>query len=212
VARKTKEQISFNMSRVRGKDSELEKALRAELDRRGLTTYSRNDRDVFGKPDFAFKARKVAVFCDSEFWHGYDWEHAANEHKTNRDFWIPKIEKNMERDKTVTERLTADGWTVLRFWGNHIMRDVSVCGDDIERVLRVYPRSPYRMVDLCAGIGGIRRGFELARGFTNVLSAEIDKYACMTYEHIFGENPQNDLTTEAFKKKVESTAYDIPRL
>lgn len=67
----------------------------------------------------------------------------------------------------------------------------------------------YKMIDLCAGIGGIRRGFELAKGFKNVLSAEIDKYACMTYEHLYGDNPQNDITTEEFKEKVEKTNYDI---
>lgn len=67
----------------------------------------------------------------------------------------------------------------------------------------------YKMIDLCAGIGGIRRGFELAKGFKNVLSAEIDKYACMTYEHLYGDNPQNDITTEEFKQKVENTEYDI---
>ena len=67
----------------------------------------------------------------------------------------------------------------------------------------------YKMIDLCAGIGGIRRGFELAKGFNNVLSAEIDKYACMTYEHLYGDNPENDITTEEFKKKVENTDYDI---
>ncbi|MCC8073194.1 MAG: DNA (cytosine-5-)-methyltransferase [Clostridiales bacterium] len=67
----------------------------------------------------------------------------------------------------------------------------------------------YRMIDLCAGIGGIRRGFELAGCFENVLSAEIDKYACMTYEHLYGDNPKNDITTENFKKKVENIEYDI---
>ena len=67
----------------------------------------------------------------------------------------------------------------------------------------------YKMIDLCAGIGGIRRGFELAKGFNNVLSAEIDKYACMTYEHLYGDNPENDITTEEFKQKVENTDYDI---
>lgn len=65
------------------------------------------------------------------------------------------------------------------------------------------------MIDLCAGIGGIRRGYELAGGFKNVLSAEIDKYACMTYEHLYNENPLNDITTEEFKQKVENTNYDI---
>ncbi len=67
----------------------------------------------------------------------------------------------------------------------------------------------YKMIDLCAGIGGIRRGFELAKGFKNVLSAEIDKYACMTYEHLYGDNPENDITTDEFKQKVENTEYDI---
>lgn len=65
------------------------------------------------------------------------------------------------------------------------------------------------MIDLCAGIGGIRRGFELSKGFKNVLSAEIDKYACMTYEHLYGDNPMNDITTEEFKQTVEKTKYDI---
>ena len=67
----------------------------------------------------------------------------------------------------------------------------------------------YRTIDLCAGIGGIRRGFELTGKFTNVLSAEIDEYACKTYEHLFGENPKNDLTSEEFKQKVVQTEYDV---
>ena len=68
---------------------------------------------------------------------------------------------------------------------------------------------PYRTIDLCAGIGGIRRGFEMTGHFENVLSAEIDKYACLTYEHLFGENPQNDLTSDKFKKIVEQIDYEI---
>ena len=68
---------------------------------------------------------------------------------------------------------------------------------------------PYRMIDLCAGIGGIRRGFELAGEFENVLSAEIDSYACKTYEHLFGENPLNDLTSDSFKAMVDRTEYDV---
>lgn len=67
----------------------------------------------------------------------------------------------------------------------------------------------YTMIDLFCGIGGVRRGFELAGNFENVLSAEIDKYACMTYEHLYGENPMNDVTTQAFKEKVKQTPYDV---
>ncbi len=66
-----------------------------------------------------------------------------------------------------------------------------------------------KTVDLFAGIGGIRRGFEMTGKFSNVLSAEIDKYACETYEHLYGENPYNDVTSEEFKKKVEQTEYDV---
>lgn len=67
----------------------------------------------------------------------------------------------------------------------------------------------YKTVDLFAGIGGIRRGFEKTGKFKNVLSAEIDKYACQAYEHIFGENPFNDVTTDSFKEKLKNTEYDI---
>lgn len=67
----------------------------------------------------------------------------------------------------------------------------------------------YKTIDLCAGIGGIRRGYELAGCFKNVLSAEIDKNACKTYEHLYGENPENDITTEEFKQKVDNTEYDV---
>lgn len=67
----------------------------------------------------------------------------------------------------------------------------------------------YKTIDLCAGIGGIRRGYELAGCFRNVLSAEIDKNACLTYKHLYGEDAMNDITTEEFKKKVDNTEYDV---
>ena len=67
----------------------------------------------------------------------------------------------------------------------------------------------YKTIDLCAGIGGIRRGFELTGSFVNVLSAEIDPYAAATYKHLFGEDPTNDLTSESFKQKVDETEYDV---
>ena len=67
----------------------------------------------------------------------------------------------------------------------------------------------YKIVDLCAGIGGIRKGFELTNRVTNVLSAENDKYACKTYEHLYGEDPMNDVTTDEFKDLLKNTPYDI---
>ncbi len=210
MAQKTKEQISYNMSQVHSTDSALERAFVNELNRRRITTYLKNDSSVFGRPDFVFKARKIAVFCDSEFWHGFDWENAKKDIKSNREFWISKIERNIKRDKEVTARLTAEGWTVLRFWEHRIKKSLLECVDEIITALRtLMPQMPFKTIDLCAGIGGIRRGFELTGFFRNVLSAEKDSWACKTYEHIFGENPNNDVTSEEFKLLVDSTPYDV---
>ena len=195
MAGKTKPQTNYSMKGLRTKEIKLKTALCTEFNRRGLTTYTKNNY-AFRKPDFVFAARKIAVFCDNEFLRGYNRGNA-------------KIKKNIERDKMITKQLQRKGWTVLRFWGNQIETNVAGCVDEIERHLRIFPRRPYRTVDLCAGIGGIRRGFELAGEFVNVLSAEVDRYACMTYEHLFGEDPTNDLTSKAFKERIEQTPYDI---
>lgn len=135
MASKTPEQISYNMHQVKCKDSAIEIALRKELWHRGLR-YRKNDKSVLGKPDIVFKAKRVAVFCDSEFWHGYDWDNRKVDFKSNRDFWIHKIERNMERDTEVTVELQNDGWTVFRFWGKEIKRNVSACADIIEKAVR----------------------------------------------------------------------------
>lgn len=131
--KKTKEQISYNMRQVKNKDSKIELLLREELWKRGLR-YRKNVKTVFGKPDIAFIRKKIAVFVDSEFWHGYNWDVKKNEIKSNRDFWIAKIERNIERDAEVNEYLSNDGWIVLRFWGNDIKKDVAACADKIESV------------------------------------------------------------------------------
>ena len=131
---KTKEQISFNMRQVKNKDSEIEITLRKELWRRGLR-YRKNVKTITGKPDIVFKGKKVAVFCDSEFWHGYDWEHRNLEIKSRREFWVPKIERNIKRDREVSEMLEAEGWIVLRFWGRQIKKNPAGCADIIERTL-----------------------------------------------------------------------------
>ena len=67
----------------------------------------------------------------------------------------------------------------------------------------------WKTIDLCAGIGGIRRGFELTGCFENVLSAEIDEQACQTYQLLYGDDPRNDLTSREFKDKVKATKYDV---
>lgn len=130
----TPEQRHKNMQAVKNKNTKIEVLLRKELWSRGLR-YQKNSKKVFGKPDIVFIGKKVAVFCDSEFFHGYDWENKQKEIKSNRDFWIPKIERNMQRDKEVNETLEKSGWTVLRFWGNDIKKNVNDCADKIETAL-----------------------------------------------------------------------------
>lgn len=207
--KKSKEEIQFNMSQVRNKNTSLENIICTKLQLEGVTTFIRNDKNVFGHPDITFPAKKIAVFCDGDFWHGYDWEKAKEEIKSNRQFWINKIERNIHRDLEVNIKLESEGWLVLRFWGHQIKKDSDYCVSVILNKLRKLPKAPYKTIDLCAGIGGIRRGFELTRQFENVLSAETDKYACKTYFHLFGEDPKNDLTTEEFKSKVAEKKYDF---
>lgn len=133
--KKTKEQISFNMKQIKNKDSLIEIILRKELWNRGLR-YQKNVTKIFGKPDLIFKSTKVAVFCDSEFWHGYNWEEHKKAFKSHQEFWTSKIERNMKRDIEVTEELQKQGWKVLRFWGNEIKKNVSSCVDVIEKTVR----------------------------------------------------------------------------
>ena len=123
------------MQAIKNNDSEIELILRKELWKRGLR-YRKNVKNIFGHPDIAFIGKKVAVFCDSEFWHGYDWEHRKADIKSRRDFWIPKIERNMQRDIEVTGVLKSDGWIVLRFWGKEIKKDVCKCADIIETAVK----------------------------------------------------------------------------
>lgn len=130
----TPEQRHKNMQAVKSKDSEIERLLRNELWKRGLR-YRKNVKHIIGKPDIVFIGKKVAVFCDSEFWHGYNWEERKEDIKTRREFWIPKIERNIQRDIEVNKQLTEEGWIVLRFWGRDIKRNCSECADKIEKVL-----------------------------------------------------------------------------
>ena len=134
MSKKTPEQISYNMQQVKNKDSKIEVLLRKELWSRGIR-YRKNVTRIYGKPDIVFIGKKIAVFCDSEFWHGYDWENRKSDIKSHQEFWIPKIERAIQRDREVTERLQSEGWIVLRFWGKEIKKNVSECADIIQKAL-----------------------------------------------------------------------------
>lgn len=133
--RHTPDQRRKNMQTIKNKDSQIELMLRKELWGRGLR-YQKNSNKVFGHPDIVFIGKKVAVFCDSEFWHGYDWENRKKNFKSNTEFWVPKIESNMYRDAQVNHKLEDDGWLVLRFWGNDIEKNTSACADEIEKAVK----------------------------------------------------------------------------
>jgi len=128
------EQRRRNMQAVKNKDSQIETTLRHELFRRGYR-YRKNYRKVYGKPDIVFTKEKIAIFCDSEFWHGYDWSNRKADFKSRRDFWIQKIERNIARDNEVTLQLEADGYIVLRFWGKQILKELDMVAAKIEQAI-----------------------------------------------------------------------------
>ena len=128
----TAEQRKKNMQAVKSTNSQIETVLGKMLWNNGLR-YRKNDITVFGRPDFTIKKHKIAVFCDSEFWHGDDWENRKNDFKSNQEFWIPKIERNIQRDKEVNEELEKQGWTVLRFWGKNIIKNPRDCVLEVKK-------------------------------------------------------------------------------
>ena len=124
----TPEQRRKNMQAIKSKDTSIELALRNALWHRGIR-YRKNYKKLPGKPDIAITKYKIAVFCDSDFWHGYDWENRSQRIKSNREYWIPKIERNMQRDAEVTKALEDSGWIVLRFWEFQIRKQLDICVD-----------------------------------------------------------------------------------
>lgn len=134
--RLTKEQRRKNMQAVKNKDSQIEIMLRSALWNKGYR-YRKNYAKLEGKPDIVLLKYKTAIFCDSEFWHGYNWEVRKNDIKSNRKFWINKIESNIKRDKTVNEILKEQGWKVIRFWGKDICKNLNKCINTIEKEIGV---------------------------------------------------------------------------
>ncbi len=123
---------SENMRRIKSKDTSIETMLRKELWRKGYR-YRKNCADIYGKPDICFKGKKIAVFCDSEFWHGKNLLEGKYIPKTNTDFWVKKIKRNIERDSEVNNFLEKKGWTVLRFWEEDIRTNIFNCVETIEK-------------------------------------------------------------------------------
>lgn len=122
------------MRRIKATDTSIEIKLRKALWAKGYR-YRKNCKKVFGKPDICFKGKKLAIFCDSEFWHGKYYQEEKYIPKTNKEYWIPKIQRNIERDKEVNTTLKDEGWIILRFWQKEIEKDLDNCIMIIETAL-----------------------------------------------------------------------------
>ena len=127
----TKEQRRKNMQAIKSVGSKAEVVLAKNLFAKGYR-YRKNNNSVFGKPDLTFKKIKLAIFVDGEFWHGKDWKIRKNNLKTNQEYWIPKIERNMKRDNEVNSMLSQQGWKILRFWSKEVEKNLDTCISQIE--------------------------------------------------------------------------------
>jgi DNA mismatch endonuclease (patch repair protein) len=114
------------MSRIRSRGSNPEQLLKKALWQAGVR-YKTPKKPLFGKPDISLKKYKLVIFVDGAFWHGHDWEDRKHAIRSNREFWIAKIERNMQRDQEVNFYYHSRGWTVLRFWDFEVKREVGIC-------------------------------------------------------------------------------------
>ena len=128
--KRSPELIHKTMSHIRGKDTGIEKRLRKALSEKGIR-YRLYSTRVYGHPDICLPAYKIAIFADSEFWHGYRFEENMANLETFGEYWIRKIERNIARDKEVNETLQRQGYTVLRFWGKQIEKELDSVVDAI---------------------------------------------------------------------------------
>lgn len=118
------------MKKIKGKNTKPEILFSKRLWKDGIR-YRKNYSKICGHPDIAIVKYKIAIFIDGEFWHGFQWSDKKARIKSNREYWIPKIEKNMERDKLCNDALAAEGWTVFRFWEREVYKNIDGCIETI---------------------------------------------------------------------------------
>lgn len=122
------------MKKIKSTNTKPEIKLRKALWNQGIR-YRLQNKTIIGKPDISIKKYKLAVFVDGEFWHGFNWKEKKKKLKSNRDYWINKIEGNMKRDKKVNKELREKGWTVLRFWQHKIKNNLEECVFEVENAI-----------------------------------------------------------------------------
>ena len=137
-----KEQRSKIMRAIKSKNTSVEILLAKALWHRGHR-YRKNDKTIFGSPDIVFRKYRIVIFIDSEFFHGYNWHEKKQKLKDNREYWIAKIERNMNRDEKVNDFLLSKGWTVIRFWGLEVKKNLWKCVNMIEIKMEEYKKKVY---------------------------------------------------------------------
>lgn len=130
----TTKQRSATMSKIRSKNTKPELAFRKALWKAGVR-FRVHFKGIPGKPDISNRSKKFVVFIDGEFWHGHDWEKKRSSIHSNRAFWIPKIERNMQRDRQINDTLSNMGFKVFRFWQKDVEENLGVCLMEILRHL-----------------------------------------------------------------------------
>ena len=129
----TDEATSRRMAKVKLKKGDAERSLAKTLWHEGFR-YWLNYKKLPGSPDIAIQKYHIAVFVDGEFWHGYDWERRKPRLKRNREYWIEKIEENIERDSRVNKELVALGWTPIHFWTSEVKKELYACVQTIKEL------------------------------------------------------------------------------
>ena len=124
----TPEKRSWVMSRIRGANTKIDLQMNEIL--KGLGFPFQMYPKMYGNPDFILEKERIVIFCDGDFWHGYNYH---NKKKPRQKYWKDKIETNMKRDIRITRKLRRDGWSVLRFWEHDIEKRTGVC---IGRIVR----------------------------------------------------------------------------
>lgn len=124
------------MQHIHFKDTSIEIALRKALWHKGYR-YRKNYRALPGVPDIVLTKQRIVIFCDSEFFHGKDWEIKKTRlaKSKNAEYWINKIERNINRAADNDQRLMALGWTVIHFWGQDILKNTDECVKIIEETI-----------------------------------------------------------------------------
>ena len=134
--KRSKETIAFNMKQIRSSGSKIEQIMGKALWAEGYR-YRKQYKKLLGKPDFVLVSKKVAIFCDSAFWHGYkNMETKLHNFKSNHSFWLTKINRNIERDKEVNRELKKQGWTVVRFWDFEIEKNIDKCIKKVNQIIK----------------------------------------------------------------------------